>query len=718
MNLSEALTAALPELPQLKKQKGPPLLDPDIIVREQIEDGEPVMMCYKRRTSNLYRFSPIQWELLQLFDGQRTYEQISEDFVAMGGFAASADELQQFAQGLDESDFWYKSPQERNAALHHRCQEDRRQHIQKKSKYGDVAHMQFSAWDPNEFLTAWYYAIRFAYTRWFTLLTLALFAFTAYVFVADWGQIGRDTLLYYNFTQKSASDLVEFWLLFLVLGFFHESAHGLTCKHFGGDVHSMGFHLIYLTPAFFIDVSEVFVFGGRWQRVLTILAGIWVELIFCGLATVVYWATAPGTFVHDFSYKVMLITGVAVIVVNANPLIKLDGYFIFGEILSIAEIKEKSTAYVSQWVRKNIWRLPVEVDYVPRRRRVLFITYAVLSGAYSYMLLITVTKFAYHVFLSYNPEWAFIPALGVAWLIFKSRIKTLVRFMRSVYLDKKERVARWFTPPRRIAAGLAAAVLLFTPLFTEHVEARFSLEPQHFAVVRSPLNATVTQVMVDEGQRVRAGERLLVMRDHELESEAAAAGNQLLRANADSVTAQLRYASVGAAQAQQVRAIDTARAMEAKVAALTVRSPIDGTVTSARPQDLQHVRVDAGADLLEISDTSRLRARLYIPEFEVRRVHPGQPVAMLLDSSFHTAHGTVVQVQSQATEIAEGLIHKEDYRGLQPPNYYVADVDLTGSTDAELRQGASGTAKVVLHRRSLAQMVWTELRDFTGRKIW
>ena len=717
MNLSEALTAALPDLPQLKKQTGPPLLDPQIIVREQIEDGEPVMMCYKRRTSNLYRFSPIQWELLQLFNGERTYDEISQEFVAMGGPQFTEEELRQFADGLEESDFWYKSPQERNAALHHRCQEDRRKHIQKKSKYGDVAHMQFSAWDPNQFLTAWYNAIRFVYTRWFTFATLGLFAFTAYVFVADWSQIGRDTLLYYNFTQKSASDLVEFWLLFLVLGFFHESAHGLTCKHFGGDVHSMGFHLIYLTPAFFIDVSEVFVFGGRWQRVLTILAGIWVELIFCGIATVAYWATAPGSFIHDFSYKVMLITGVAVIVVNANPLIKLDGYFIFGELLSIAEIKEKSTAYVSQWIRKHLWRLPVEVDFVPKRRRVLFISYAILSGAYSYMLLITVTKFAYHVFLSYSPEWAFVPALGLGWLIFKSRIKTLVRFMRTVYLDKKERVAQWFTPPRRLAAAIIALLLLFTPLFTEHVEARFVLEPERFAVIRSRLNATVESVMVSEGQQVHAGDVLLSMRDHDVESDAAAASSRLQRANADAVIAQLRYASLGAVQAEQISAADTARAMQARMAALTVRSPIKGTVVSARPQDLHNMRVDAGAELLEISDTSRLRARLYIPEFDVRRVHLGQPVAMLLDSSFHTAHGRVVQVQSAATEIADGLIHKEDYKGLQPPNYYIADVELSAA-EAELREGASGTAKVVLARRSVAQMVWTGVREFTGRKIW
>ena len=29
-------------------------------------------------------------------------------------------------------------------------------------------------------------------------------------------------------------------MLILILGFLHETAHGLTCKHYGGQVHSMG----------------------------------------------------------------------------------------------------------------------------------------------------------------------------------------------------------------------------------------------------------------------------------------------------------------------------------------------------------------------------------------------------------------------------------------------------------------------------------------------
>ena len=36
----------------------------------------------------------------------------------------------------------------------------------------------------------------------------------------------------------------------------------------------MGFHLIYLTPAFFVDVTEAWVYANRVQRIITMLAGM------------------------------------------------------------------------------------------------------------------------------------------------------------------------------------------------------------------------------------------------------------------------------------------------------------------------------------------------------------------------------------------------------------------------------------------------------------
>ena len=78
------------------------------------------------------------------------------------------------------------------------------------------------------------------------------------------------------------------------------------------------------------------------------------------------------------------------------------------------DLKERSTIFVSSWTRKHIFRLPAEVEYVPRHRRVLYIVYSLLSGVYSYLLMAIVVIFVYHILRSYTPEWAWLPALLLA----------------------------------------------------------------------------------------------------------------------------------------------------------------------------------------------------------------------------------------------------------------------------------------------------------------
>ena len=101
--------------------------------------------------------------------------------------------------------------------------------------------------------------------------------------------------------------------MLLVIGFIHESSHGLTCKHYGGEVHSMGLMFLYLTPCFYVDVTESWVSASRLQRMATIIAGIWIEMILCGIAVIVWTNTQPGEWINDFCYKLILLTGIAVV---------------------------------------------------------------------------------------------------------------------------------------------------------------------------------------------------------------------------------------------------------------------------------------------------------------------------------------------------------------------------------------------------------------------
>lgn len=718
MNLTEALNTALPEIPALVRKERYPKINPNVVGREQEEEGETIISAVISGKSWLYRFSQNEWVLVQLFDGQHSYDEISDLFFAQSGVRFDPKEIREFAATLDSMEFWVKTPQELNVTLTQKLKDERTQRSQKKSKYGDISHLQFSAWDPDKWFDRIHPWLAFVYTWWFTLLTVAFYAFMTYVFIDRWEEIGYDTLQFYNFHQKGFWDIVEFWVLACAVLFLHEVAHGLTCKHYGGHVRRMGFHLIYLTPAFFTDITEAWVYANRWQRVVTVVAGAWSEMVICAVATPIWWGTPYGTFAHDFAYKLILITGLGVLFFNWNPLIKLDGYYLVTESLGLPNLKEDSTAYVAGWVKKHIWRLPVEVPYVPRRRRLGYVVYGILSGAYSYSLLYFVARFAGNVVGRFiGPEWAFAPALGVGYLIFRARIKVLVRFMNTLYLDKRERLKAWLTPWNKLILGVASAVLLLLPIWRETAEGRFLLEPASRAVLRAAVPGTVVEVNAEEGQKVAAGETLLRLRNLSLESEAARTRADYRVAAARATDAQLRYAAFGTADRERQQLAERSRLLDDQVAMLAITTPIAGQVMTPRVADRIGSRIEPGTELVEVGDLSSLRARIYLPEFAVRKTPVGADARLLPDAALISIPGKVQSIAPASSEIEAGLTEHAQYRGIRPPTFYVATIEVP-NPKGDLKAGMAGTALVTAGRRSIAGLAAEAAWDFIRRKLW
>ena len=294
-------------------------------------------------------------------------------------------------------------------------------------------------------------------------------------------------------------------------------------------------------PAFYTDTTEGVVMASRSQRFIIALAGIWAELILCTIATPIWWGTPPDTTVHNVAYYMMMQTGIMSLILNWNPLIKLDGYHMLCETLGISDLKENSTAYVSAWVRRRIWGLPVEIPYVPKRRRPGFAIYALLSGAYSYLVLFIVARFAGNVVRNFSPEWGFVPEIAVAALIFRSRIRLLVNFMKFLYLDKRDRILAWFTPRHSMLAIAVAIVFSLLPLWRESVTGRYFLEPANSVRVRAHVQGAVSEIFVAEGQQVQAGTTLAILRNLPLESTAAGAEADYLLAAGRARSAGVQY---------------------------------------------------------------------------------------------------------------------------------------------------------------------------------
>lgn len=716
MNLVEALDVALPELPALALQRSYPQVEPRIISGEHIERGVRIILAKAPGSDNFVRFTNDQWWLLNLFDGARSYAEIAQIARQQTGVAYTEDIVREFASVLQPTGIFYQTPLEKNITLRQKLMEER--HKRRCFRVADVSNIQIHQWkQADRYLTTIQPKLKFIYTRWFVALTLVMFAIMAYMWADRFGQIWRDSFAFYNFSEKGFWDLVEFWILFGAMAFFHETAHGLTCKNFGGYVEKMGFFLMYFIPTFYCDVTPLWIYGGRKARLATVAAGLWVDLIICFFATAIWWGTATGMSIHDLAYKVMMVTGIGVTILNLNPLIKLDGYYMFSELLTEDGLKERATAYVSGWVKKTIFRLPVNIEYVPQRRRVFYIIYALLSGVYSYGLLTVVSLFIYHVLRSFVPDWAFVPALLSGYFVFRSRIRTLGRFMKTLYLDKRERVRAWFTTQRLAAVAVLTAVVLLVPVWPDFIGATFVLEPSQRAVLRAAVPGVVQQVLVEEHQAVAPGSPVVRLRNLQLETEAAQARAELQTGTARAVQAELSYADYGRAERERQQLTERDHVLAQQTSELEIRAPISGVVVTPRVRDLTGSYVASGTEIAEIVDMSRLLARIYVPEFAMRDVQLGAAARIQPKSQLNILSGTVTQLAAEYTEAPDGLGEKQSQlKGINPPRFYVATVSLLNN--GNLKPGMSGAAKIFIRRRSLVGFVGRFLQDLLQRRLW
>ena len=102
----------------------------------------------------------------------------------------------------------------------------------------------------------------------------------------------------------------------------HEFAHGLTCKHFGGEVHEVGFLMLFFIPCFYCNVSDAWLFREKSRRLWVTLAGGYFDLLAWATAAFVWRLTAQDSMINYLAWVILSVLGVRNLF-NFNPLLKL-----------------------------------------------------------------------------------------------------------------------------------------------------------------------------------------------------------------------------------------------------------------------------------------------------------------------------------------------------------------------------------------------------------
>jgi putative peptide zinc metalloprotease protein len=682
----------------------------DLRISEQVVAGEKSVVIKIPETGSYNRYGGFEYELLTMCDGERTPAEIAAAMTENNPERSLEEsDVLEFLDGM-EPWMWERSVGEKNLAILEKIRDERKTRVNSSN----LMYITFTAWNPDKTLARLDPYLSWMYTRGFIIFSLILFGIGALIWATDYNRISQDTVAFYTFTNKSAADIWVYWILMLVTGGIHEFGHGLTCKHFGGDVHQMGFMLIYLTPAFYTDTTDVYMFSRAAPRQWTIFAGIWIELVLCGLATIVWYFSLPGSWVSSFSYKVLLFTGISGAFLNLNPLMKADGYYALSQYLEMESLREESFAYLGAFLRHYVLRQDVELPPATQRKQRIFLTFSVLALFYSATIIVLSIFFVRNIFGSmFGESWGFLLTLVVAYLFLRKRIRKIWPGLRARLRQEKERFMAW-KMTRMQQAGIAAVVLLLTvPPFSAEVSTDFVLEPGQRAEVRATVPGRVADVPVREGDRVPAGATLAVLRNPELESRATILEQQLQLAESDLRAAAMRSDSQEVARAghERERLESELTIARTRLAALVLRAPFAGIVTTPQIEQRVGEVLPEGADFLTLADREQMRARILVRDYELEDVHTGAAARLKVNAfPFRTYAGDVQQILPAATsDRPVANPEKVERYGQELTNFFAVVLEFPNS-DGSLREGMTGTARITGKSYPL---VWK-----AGRAAW
>ncbi len=694
-----------------------PKLRSDLRISEQTVNGEKSYVIKNHETNSYNRYGEFEYQLLMLCDGTRTPAEISEALAEQDPDSAIAEsEVLEFLDSIEPA-MWERSLGEKNLAVLERIRDERKGRVDQSS----MLYIAFKAWDPNKTLDKLDPILSWMFTAQFVFFSVLLFITAMYFVAGDWTRVQHDTASLYSFADKSAYDVWAFWILLLMIGAVHEFGHGLTCKHFGGDVHQMGFLLIYLTPAFYTDTTDILLFDRTSRRQWVIFAGIWVELVLCSISAAIWHFTAPGSIVNDLAYKAMLLSGIQGAVINLNPLIKADGYYALSQFLDIDNLREDAFAFLRVWSQKYILRRDIDLPPASRRQRRIFLIFGLAAIVYSVALLAVVLLFAKNVLVSKFGDWGYFLFAGVVYFLIRKEIKSYLPIVRAWVRKQQESYMTWKFTRAQTFGVLGVALLLFVPPVPTSVSSELLLEPGKDAHLRATVSGKITAVFVSQGQEVTAGQLLAVLQNPEIEANARVASTELTLANSDLRQNQDQPASGKSAQAarERVRLQKELTVATANLDALQIRAPFDGIITTPEIHQRVGQFLSAGDEFCHLSDPGTMKARIFVSDRDLNDVRPGAPARVkVLPYAFRTYSGHVEQIlPAAATDAPVSQPQKLTRLGQELTNRFVV-VMVFPNPDGTLTGGMTGVAKITVKSRPLAWQLGRGAWHWLRSQVW
>jgi putative peptide zinc metalloprotease protein len=723
---------------------------PDLQVFEQKYEGKGFHVVKDPVCLRYYRFNKQEYFVFALFDGQHTMEQVrdrfEEEFTPQ---RLEQQDLESFARQLVTAGLVQHEQAGAGKHLFQRRAKQRR--LKRLATVTNILYMKIPVFDPDRILNWMYKYLSWIFTTTFFVLSVLFMLSAVFHVTLHFNTFYAKLPAYQEFFTWNS--VLYMWLSLGIVKIIHEFGHGLSCKAFGGESHEMGILLMCLSPALYCNVTDAWTLADKWKRIIISFAGIYVELVIAAAATFVWWYTPAYPFVNNVALALMVLCSVSTVVFNANPLMRFDGYYILADWLEIPNLREKANRYLNNLFLEKCLGVEVPPEaYMAPSRKVLFVTYAVVSWVYRWVVTFSILWFLADLL---GPKLKILSQMLAVMSLLSIFVWPTYRVVKNI--SQRGRLPDMKAPRVYVTIAVFSALLagfFFVPLPVSrvHETGLLSIDPAHAEAVLLPEPARLVRAEpgAKAGRQVRQGELLAVFQSEQLQVELEAAlldQTEQRRAFEDLTRGisehrgRIEDEALKSAEQQARDAEEKARTAGDRVALLTrrqqrlaeVRAPRAGMVATApRPDDAGKL-FDRGYNenqpVFVIGDPSKLVVRVPVTPQQYRILKEDLPLRGELDVSLYVKgrsdrefHGKVRQLPKQnAATVPVQLTQRgggplavkpdADPNQLIPlAQTYLVEVELT-DPDESLKPGQLASAKVHAKWRSGAWWVGQTLAN-------
>ncbi len=306
------------------------------------------------------------------------------------------------------------------------------------------------------------------------------------------------------------SNLLAISVVFIILRAWHEFGHGAACKAMGGRCTEMGLMLVaFVLPFPYCDTSSAWRFPEVRKRVIVSAGGMYFETFLAAIATIVWAHTSDEAHtVRTLAYNVMFISGVTTLLFNANPLMRYDGYYILSDLTGTPNLAQRGAELTKFLLNRHIFKAASAKPPSVRDPAEfwLLLTYNLLAFPYRLFISFGIVLFLWSDERSFTLGAVLAVAAAAVWIVWPLLRAIGFLAVSPQLLGRRARAVC-------ICAGAAGIVLL--PLGIVPVpSAAYApgvLEARQREPIRPLEDGFISAVLVEEGDRVEAGQTIATL---------------------------------------------------------------------------------------------------------------------------------------------------------------------------------------------------------------